>query len=129
MNRGNKSASWSDKLDLEIYIKYMSCYRIHLLQTCVVTPIQYNTKRGLGHSFFQFIKEVISNAVGNSSCFLPRMKFLPARLVEFFFLIKGVKWSIILTNVLCCTISITDLTAAVMLGSPDTDSTFYFFCK
>ena len=129
MNRGNKSASWSDKLDLEIHIKYVSWYRIHLLQTCVVTPIQYNTKRGLGHSFFQFIKEVISNAVGNSNCFLPRMKFLPARLVEFFFLIKGVKWSIILTNVLCCTISITDLTAAVMLGSPDTDSTFYFFCK
>ena len=107
-------------------IKYMNCYRTHLLKTCIVTPIQYNTKRGLDHSFFQFIKEVISNAVGNSSCFLPKMKFLPARLVEKFFLIKGAKLSIILKNVLCCTISIT---AAVMLGSPDTDPTFYFFTK
>ena len=61
------------------------------MQTCVITPIQYNTKRGLGHSFFRFIKEVISNAVGNSGLFLLQMKFLPARLVEKFFLIKGAK--------------------------------------
>ena len=55
---------------------------------CVVTPIQFNTKRGLDH-FFQLIKEVISDAVGNSSCFLTQMKFLPAQLVENFILIKG----------------------------------------
>ena len=95
----------------------------------VVTPIQYNIKRGLGHSFFQFIREVISDAVGNSSCFLLQVKFLAARLVEIFFLIKGAKWSIILRNVLCCTTSITDLTAAVMPGSPDTDPTLYFFAN
>ena len=35
----------------------------------------------------------------------------------------------ILKNVLCCTTSITDLTSAVMLGSPDTDPTFHLFAN
>ena len=56
---------------------------------------------------------------------LPQVKFLPTQLSNNSFLIKGAKWSIIVKNI-CCTTSITDLTAVVIIGSYDIDPTFCF---